>query len=180
MVGMNRALLVVDVQHALTEALDPPRRASFLATLTGLLSEARAAGVPVVYVRHQDEELAPGSRGWAITADIAPAAGDDIVEKRFRDAFRETNLDAVLRRLGAERVVVCGMQSEFCVDATVREAERRGYAVTLVADGHATYPAGGLSEEQIRDHIHRVAWGEVADIAPASSVFRVAPSLGTD
>jgi nicotinamidase-related amidase len=80
-------------------------------------------------------------------------------------------LDAVLKRLGIGRVIVCGMQTEFCVDATIREAERRGYRVDLVGDGHATCPGGGLSEEQIRAHMHRVAEGKVARIVTAANAL---------
>jgi nicotinamidase-related amidase len=165
------ALVVIDVQQALVDELQADRRSSFLATLTALLARARNAGVPVVYVRHNDEELAKGSAQWELAREIAPRAGEPIVEKTFRDAFRETNFDDVLQGLSANHLIVCGMQTEYCIDATIREAERRGYRVTLVGDGTATYPAGGLTEEQIRDHVHRVAYGTVAGIEPASALF---------
>jgi nicotinamidase-related amidase len=165
------ALIVIDVQQALVDELKAERRSSFLSTLEALLARAREAGVPLVYVRHNDEELAMGTAAWEIAGEIAPRDGEPIVEKTFRDAFRETNLEDVLHGLRAERLVVCGMQTEFCVDATIREAERRGYRVTLVEDGTATYPAGGLSEEQIREHVHRVARGRVAEVEPASALF---------
>jgi len=169
---MATALLVVDVQTALTDWLAAERRRDFLATLRELIARARAAGIPVVYVRHGDEEdLIAGTAGWEITARIAPRPDEPIVDKRFRDAFRETTLAGVLERRSVERLVVCGMQSEFCVDATIREAERRGYRVTLVSDGHATYSSDDLSEEQIRGNVHRIARGEVAEIVAAEDLF---------
>ncbi len=168
---MATVLLVIDVQRELVQALDPNRRAAFLGTLSPLLEAARTREVPVVYVRHQDDFLLPGTDDWQIADEIAPRATDAIVEKRFRDAFRETDLGAVLERLGADHLVVCGMQTEFCVDATVREAERRGYRVSLVGDGHATYAAGDLTEEQIRNHVNRVASGAVAQIVTAAGAF---------
>jgi nicotinamidase-related amidase len=167
----DTVLLVIDVQQALVDYLDAERRSNFLATLSGLIARAREGGVPLAYVRHNDEELVPGTAGWEIAREIGPRAGEPIVDKTFRDSFRETNLENVLQELGAKRLVVCGMQTEYCVDATTREAERRGYRVTLVGDGTATYPAGGLTEEQIRDHVHRVAHGAVAEIEPASALF---------
>ena len=169
--GAPAALVIVDVQRLLVDGLEPSRRERFFSTLADLRRRARAAGVPVIYIRHQDEEFVPGSAAWQIASEIAPGEGDPIVEKRFRDSFRETDLEAVLERFGVEQLVVCGMQTEFCVDATVREAERRGYRVTLVEDGSATFAAGGLSEDQIREHVHRVARGKVADIAPACALF---------
>lgn len=168
---MASALIVVDVQRELVDALEPQRRAGLLDTLRVLIARARASGTPVVYVRHNDEGLQPGTTPWEIAEPIAPLPGDAIVDKRYRDAFRETDLQAVLSRLNADHVVVCGMQTEFCVDATMREAERRGYAVTLAADAHATYPADGETEEQIRAHVHRVAKGSVARIAPSAELF---------
>jgi nicotinamidase-related amidase len=168
---MKSAILVIDVQQPLVDELAADRRAEFLSTLSALLGRARDAGVPVVYVRHNDDEFVNGTAAWEIADEIAPRAGEPIVDKTFRDSFRETNLTDVLEGLGAQRLVICGMQTEFCVDATVREAERRGYRVTLVEDGTATYAAGGLSEEQIREHVHRVARGRIADIEPASALF---------
>jgi nicotinamidase-related amidase len=169
--GEETVLLVVDVQQGLVDWLAAERRSELLSTLSGLLARVRDGGVPVVYVRHHDEELVKGTAPWEIASEIAPQAGEPIVEKAFRDAFRETNLEDVLRELRAKRLVVCGMQTEYCIDSTTREAERRGYRVTLVADGTATYPAGGLTEEQIRDHVYRVAYGTVAEIEPASALF---------
>jgi nicotinamidase-related amidase len=169
---MATALLVIDVQQALVDELPAPRRDAFLATLTALLERTRASAVPVIYVRADcsPDELIPGTPQWEIAGAIAPCAGEPIVDKRFRDAFRETNLADVLATLHVDHVVVCGIQTEYCVDATLREAERRGYRVTLVADGHATFAVADASEEQIRAQVHRVAAG-LARIVPAAELF---------
>jgi nicotinamidase-related amidase len=168
---MNTALVVVDIQRALVDALAPERRREFLTVIERILTRARAANMPVVYIRHNDDELVWGTPGWDIAAEIGPQPGEAIVEKRFRDAFRQTYLADVLAELGADVLIVCGMQTEYCVDATIREAERRGYRVTLVEDGHATFPDVGLSEEQIRALINRVARDTVASIRSADEIF---------
>ena len=168
---MESALVVIDVQNELVDALQEQRRAEFLQTLRGLIDRARAGGTPLVYVRHNDDYLKPNTPLWEIASEIGPKEGEPIVDKTFRDSFRETNLEDVLTGLGAKHLVLCGMQTEFCVDATTREAERRGYRVTLVEDGHATYADGGLSEEQIRNHVNRVARGDVAAIVPSTDLF---------
>jgi nicotinamidase-related amidase len=67
------------------------------------------------------------------------------------------------------------MQTEFCIDATIREAERRGYEVDLVGDAHATGPGGGLSEQQIVAHVNRVAEGAVARVVSADEAIAVSP-----
>lgn len=98
-------------------------------------------------------------------------AREPIVDKRFRDAFRETDLHDVLVRAGVDHVIVTGIQTEYCVDATLREAERRGYRVTLVSDGTATFDVEGATEAQIRAQVHRVAQGRIADIVPSAALF---------
>jgi len=168
--GESTVLLVIDVQRALVECLPEARRAGFLQTLSGLLRRARERGIAVVYVRHNDEQLVLGTPGWEIAGAVAPRPGEPVVDKRYRDAFRETSLAEMLGGLQAGHVVLCGMQSEYCVDATLREAERRGYSVTLVEDGHATYASDALSEEQIRANVHRIAQG-LAAVRPAAEVF---------
>lgn len=170
---MPTALLVIDVQRELTAALEAKRRAAFLSTLAALLERARRTETPVVYVRHDGSpgELVPATPGWEIAAEIAPRPGEPIVEKRYCDAFRDTNLGDVLAALGTDHVVVGGMQTEYCVDATIREADRRGFRVTLVEDGHATLPAGSATEEQIRAQVHRVAFGRGTHIVPAAELF---------
>jgi nicotinamidase-related amidase len=170
---MATALLVIDVQRELVDYLPPQRRTELLSTLGATLERARSAGIPVVYVRHDGgaSELTPGTPGWEIAHEIAPHAGEPIVDKRFPDSFRETNLADVLGGLDVDHVVVCGMQTEYCVDFTLREADRRGYRVTLIEDGHATYAAEGASEEQIRRQVHRVARGIPADLVPAARLF---------
>jgi nicotinamidase-related amidase len=166
-------LVVVDVQRDLVDELSPESRTAFLQTLTPLIERARAARTPVIFVRHDGSpvELFPGSPGWEVAGELKRRPGEPVIDKRFRDAFRETALAEVLAELAIDELVICGMHSEFCVDATVREAERRGYRVTLVEDGHVTLPAGGLSADQIRAHVNRVAAGKIARILPAAALY---------
>ncbi len=172
---MATALLVIDVQRALVDELPPARRQAFIALVDFLLRRGRAAGISVVYVRHDGgaTELTPGTPGWEIAVEVAPLSNEPIVDKRFGDAFRETTLAEVLAGMNVDHVVVSGMQTEFCIDATIREAERRGYRVTLVEDGHATFAIDEMSEEQIRSHVHRVARERIA-IVPAGELFTAA------
>jgi nicotinamidase-related amidase len=171
---MADVLLIIDVQRMLVDALSPDRRTTLLGTLGPLLDRARAAGVPVVYVQHDGspDDLIPGTPAWEIAGEIAPRAGEAVVGKRFPDSFRETELAGVLARIGAgDHVIAAGMQTDFCVDATIREAARRGYRVTLVEDAHATYASNGQSEEQIREEVHREARARGVRLVPAADLF---------
>jgi len=153
---MSSALLVIDMQNDLVDALSSERRDDLLAAISELLRDARANRTPVVYVRHnEDGPLRFGTPPWEIAASVAPLPGEPIVEKRFGDAFQETDLANVLTDRGIDELLVCGMQSDFCVVATVRGAMKRGYGVTLVENAHATYASDGKTEREIIDELHR-------------------------
>jgi len=170
---MSDVLIVIDVQQQLVDELEAARREELLGTLVPLLEQARASGLPVVYVRHdgRPQELIPGTPGWEIASAIAPREGEPIVDKRHGDAFKETNLADVLAGYQAEHLIATGMQTDFCVTKTITEAGRRGYRVTLVEDAHATYPSDGKSEQQIREAMHddTRSWG--GRIVPAAELF---------
>jgi nicotinamidase-related amidase len=170
---MSDVLLVIDVQQALVDYLAAERRDALLGTLRDLIGRARETGVPVVYVRHDGspEELVPGTPGWEIARDIAPREGEPIVEKRHGDSFEETPPSDVLAGYGAKHVIAAGMQSDYCVAATIRGAAARGYDVTLVEDAHATYPDRGLTEDEIHAELHADARMRGITLKPAAVVF---------
>ncbi|WP_097912964.1 MULTISPECIES: cysteine hydrolase family protein [Streptomyces] len=130
------ALLVIDMQNTLVAMAY--RAAGTVAAIARLQERARAAGAPVVLVQQGDEELEPGTDGWRIVPQLAPAPGETVVPKAAPDSFLGTELDAVLRARGVTEVVVTGFATEICVESTARQALSRGYDVVLVADGHTT------------------------------------------
>ncbi|MFF3096701.1 isochorismatase family protein [Streptomyces cyaneofuscatus] len=112
--------------------------AGTVARIAALRERARAAGVPVVTVQHQDDELEPGTEGWRIAPALAPAPGEPVVPKSSPDSFLDTGLDATLRDMGVTEVVVTGFATEICVESTARRALSLRYDVVLVADAHTT------------------------------------------
>jgi len=132
----NTALLVIDLQNGVVETAH--RRREVLDAVNMLVERARGAQVPVVWVRHVDEDLVEGSDAWQIVAELAPAAGEAIVEKRYRDAFEATGLEPLLSTLGVGKLIVTGAQTDMCVRSTLHGALARGYDAILVGDAHTT------------------------------------------
>jgi len=153
---MNRtALVVIDVQRALFEPEPRPHEAdAVLARIRSLALQARAAGVPVVWVQHERENhaLAHGSDGWALPAAVQAGATDHFVRKTTPDMFLRTGLADWLAARGITHLVVCGYASEYCIDTSTRRAAGLGLAVTLVADGHTTHDKAHASGALIRAH----------------------------
>jgi nicotinamidase-related amidase len=132
----NTALVVIDVQNEVV--VNAYRRREVLDAINMLIKQARGARVPVIWGRHSDEDLKAGSEAWQIVAELAPAPGESIVEKSYRDAFEGTDLEQVLSTLGVGKLVVTGAQTDMCIRSTLHGALVRGYDATLVSDAHTT------------------------------------------
>jgi nicotinamidase-related amidase len=83
--------------------------------------------------------LVQGEPGHDIIAELAPVAGEPVVDKPGKGAFHATDLDAILRNRGIAQLVVCGVTTEVCVNTTVREANDRGYECLVLEDCVASY-----------------------------------------
>jgi nicotinamidase-related amidase len=107
------------------------------------LARFRESGLPVFHIRHLSVRpgatfFVPGTSGADIHACVRPAAGEAVVENNFPNAFRSTPLKELLEEKQIRNLVVAGMMTQMCVDATVMHAADLGYKVTLLADACAT------------------------------------------
>jgi nicotinamidase-related amidase len=138
---MSTALLVIDIQNdyfpgGVKPLFEADRAAQNAARA---VAHFRKVGRPVIFVRHLSRRpgssfFIPSTLGAEIAQAVRPAEDEAVIEKAFPNSFRDTTLDALLKALGVGELVVCGMMSHMCVDATVRAAKDLGYNVTLLAD----------------------------------------------
>lgn len=141
---MTRLLLLIDIQrdyfpggrHALFE---PDAAADAAARL---LAAFRAAGERVVHVQHVEHDpdapfLAAGTPGVEFDPRVAPDGGEHVIVKHHPNAFLGTGLEALLRAAAPDEVVVAGMMSSMCVDATVRAASDLGFSLAVAHDACA-------------------------------------------
>lgn len=158
----NSVLVVVDVQNIMFETPDMPlfEGDRVLMTIKSLIDKARAANVPVVYIQHTTEgigsEFEKDSHNWQIHPDIAPREEDVTSLKYSYDAFFDTGLNAKLKGLSAEKLIFCGLQTEICVDTTVRSALAHGYKSVLVGDAHSSYDNHVIKAKDIVTHHNNV------------------------
>ena len=174
---MSTALLVIDVQNALCfgeyAAFESER---VIDRINGLSTAARRAGIPVIFIQHEEEGemLRRGSEGWELARGMLVEESDLVIGKTATDSFHHTRLQAELARLGITRLVICGLQSEFCVDTTTRRALALGFPVTLVEDAHSTVDNAILSAAQIAAH-HTATLANIDSFGP-----RVTPRTAAD
>ena len=173
------ALIVVDVQNAFVSGTDAvPGHERLLAAVATLLQNARASGVPVIFIQNDGPAGAldaPHTPGWQL--HFLPWPGEHVVRKELDDGFDGTGLGDLLSASGIETIAFSGMLSEMCLAATARTAMAIGYGVILPHDGHATYdvPPGPGDSPGVPAHLAARAaeWSlgdEVVIVATANDV----------
>ncbi|UCH70494.1 MAG: cysteine hydrolase [Candidatus Bathyarchaeota archaeon] len=160
---VKSALVIIDMQLGNFQGSDPVYDGEkLLSTVQRLIGKARDEGVPVFYVQNKGSKGDPdeiGTLGWEIHPTIAPKEGDVVIEKATPDAFHKTTLSQKLRSKGIEKLVIAGLQTEYCIDTTCRRAYSLEYDVVLVKDAHSTWDSSSLTAEQIVGHHNRVLGG---------------------
>jgi nicotinamidase-related amidase len=147
----RRALVVIDMikDHlAPGSLLEVPRARDVVPALRKRIDEARASGVPVVYVIDEHEADDPDLDAWGTHAvagtggndvweELAPRSGDRIVKKPSYSAFYESNLTSLLDEMKIDTLVLTGCLTEIGIMATATDAMQQGFVVEVPADSQA-------------------------------------------
>jgi len=162
----NTALLIIDVQEGFFDE-DLYEADKLIKKLQNLITKARTENVPIIFVRH-DRNL---EHDGDIHPDIYPQDGDIVVSKMESDSFFNTTLQDELSKRDIKKLVIGGLQTEYCVDTATRRAFSMGYEPILVEDAHSTmnYDDAALSAAQIIAHHTNVLRG-YAKILPADEI----------
>jgi nicotinamidase-related amidase len=152
---MPTALLIIDVQQILcsgeNRAHDVERVIDRINFVARKVRDARGL---VVVIQHEtrDGDMDYGSTGWQLAPALETRDTDIFLRKTATDSFHRTELQQVLQDRRIADLIICGLQSDFCVDTTTRRALALGYPIVLVSDGHSTVDNKVLSASQITAH----------------------------
>ncbi len=142
---MNTALIIIDIQNDYFQGgkaeLGNPDKASRNAKL--LLEYFRKKKLSVVHVQHIVNRpdatfFIPDTKGAEIHKDVKPKDTELIIIKHYPNSFRETNLLEYLKSNNITDLVICGMQTHMCVDASTRAAKDFGFNCIVIGDACAT------------------------------------------
>ncbi len=155
-------LLIVDTQKAMTNQR-LYQFETFVSQVKELIRTAREQAVEVIYVRHDDGpggEVVKGTPGFEIYEEFQPAVGEKILDKTANSAFLGTGLADILTAGREDKVIVAGLQTEYCIDATVKSGFERGFQMIVPASCTTTVDNAFLSAEDSCRYNRDLIWDQ--------------------
>lgn len=142
---MKTALLLIDIQNdyfpngkmELSGAIEASENAK------KLLGKFRKSKDPVIHIQHLSARpdasfFIPETAGVEIHNSVKPLSSETVIKKHFPNSFRETKLLELLKSQNIEKLILCGMMTHMCVDATTRAAKDYGFECIVIGDACAT------------------------------------------
>lgn len=153
-------LLVVDTQKLITNA-GLYQFELFESRVKELINHARKNSVEVIYIRHDDgagNELTKGTEGFEIYDGFKPVDGELIFEKNVNSPFKGTGLLEYLRKKEEDTIMVVGLQTDYCIDATIKCGFEHGFNMIVPANTNSTVDNEFMSAEMTYKYYNKFIW----------------------
>ncbi len=158
---MTTALLLVDIQNDYFPGGKNPLEGSLEASINAkrALENFRDKKLPIIHIQHHSVRpgssfFLPGTPGAEIHENVCPLPGEVVITKNYPNSFRQTRLQEILLGAHVDRLVIAGMMTQMCVDATTRAAVDYGYECTLLHDACATKQLSFQGNTIPAQHVH--------------------------
>lgn len=169
-----RALLVIDVQNGPLEEAPHHDIDGVIARINQVAAAFRQGKQPVIFVRHDGSAegyMQPGTRSFELDGRLVLGKDDLWVQKTANDSFYGTNLEALLKSLKVDELVIAGCATDFCVNATIHNALTRDFNTSIIADGHSCSNRPGIRAEELVAYYNWL-W---PNLSPTKGSVRVEP-----
>ncbi len=184
---MKTALLIIDIQKdyfpgGKMELVDPLEAAKKAYMLLQCFREHSGYHVHIQHIALKPDAtfFVKGTDGTDIHDSVAHFEGEPIVYKHYPNSFRETGLLEMLKAWGIERVVICGMMTHMCVDATARAAADFGFQVMIAEDACATRDLKYGETIIPAEHVHKAFLAALKSYGQVMSSDQVIAHLAAD
>lgn len=154
-------LLVIDTQKGITDS----RLYGFEAlrsNIKTLIAQARESGVEVIYVRHDDGPgtgFSVGDDEFQIFEEFAPRPGERIFDKMVNSALHPSvGLSKYLADKGEKRVMVVGLQTDFCIDSTIKSGFDLGWEMLVPENANSTFDNAYLKRDVAYHYFNEYVW----------------------
>ncbi len=151
-------LLVVDTQKMIVTS-ELFQYETFVNNMKQLISLARNKDIEIIYVRHDDGfELTKGVKGFEIFEQFAPKNEEKIFDKHVNSAFRDTGLLEYLRSKNENTIMITGLQTDYCIDATIKCGFEHGFDIVVPAFCNTTVDNEYMTAEQSYKYYNEKMW----------------------
>ena len=159
-------LLVVDMQKGIVDdelyAFD-----SFMEKTVRLVDAARKNGVEVIFVQHDAGEntgLSVGDEAFEIIDELSPEQGEQVFVKKINSCFGNKDFREYMEKQEDRRLMIIGLQTNYCIDCTVKSAFERGFEVMIPEGTNTTFDNDYMTGETCVRYYNEDVWEELADI----------------
>jgi nicotinamidase-related amidase len=153
-------LLVVDAQKLITnEKLY--KFDTFVSNVKEIINKAREKNIEVIYVRHDDgigNELTKGTDGFQIYEEFQPINDEKIFDKNVNSAFKDTGLLEYLINKGEKHIIIVGLQTDYCIDATIKCGFEHGFNIIVPAYANTTVDNKFMPAEKSYEYYNEFMW----------------------
>lgn len=168
-------LLVVDTQKLITNEKLYNFNA-FVSNVEKIISEARRNDIEIIYIRHDDgpgSELTKGTDGFEIYERFQQINDEKIFDKKVNSAFKGTGLLEYLMDKDEKDIIIVGIQTDLCVDATIKCGFEHGFNMIVPAYANTTVDNKFMSAENSYKYHNEFIWnGRYAECISIDEAIR--------
>ena len=166
---MKTAFIIIDVQNILVETGFETEK--LLEKITYLQDQARSKNIEIIYVQHIENPEAQTSEDWQLSALLNRKLDEKVFQKRYNSMFKETGLKEYLDQQGIEQLVLCGMQTEYCVDTSVKVGFEYGYKLIIPEGAVTTFDGEDIPAETLNEFYENIWEERFADVLDYKTIF---------
>jgi len=178
--NLPTAFLIIDVQNVMfsgeTAVYKSAETLEKIRKIEKFASDQKAL---TIYLQHDGGKGSPeehGTEGWKLHPSLS--LNGEVIEKRSLDGISTTKLKSVLSDNKIQQLIICGMQSEFCIDANCRAGVKFGFNTILIKDAHSTWGSNDETaqkmidriNQQLEDSVHLVATEDLLSNSKDSTI----------
>lgn len=153
-------LLVVDTQDMIVTK-ELYQYETFISNVKQVIDLARRNKVEVIYIRHDDGiELTKGKDGFDIYKEFAPQGNETVFDKHYNSAFRGTGLVEYLNSKNETTIMVTGLQTDYCMDATIKCGFEHGFTMIVPAYCNTTLDNEYMTGKQTYQYYNEKMWNK--------------------
>ncbi|MQS45315.1 isochorismatase family protein [Companilactobacillus mishanensis] len=155
MTRLAQVLVVMDMQEGYSDCYEFDE---LVEKINDRISEYREEGHPIIFIQNVDKGTPEGSKEWKIAKKLDYQSGDMTVQKHHLNAFYRTELNDLLSDNDLEQLEICGVETEYCCNATITMAHGLGYQVEMIPGMTTTEDNEQMTAQETIDFYENI-WG---------------------